>query len=135
MSKPGRRRFISLLVYKIYKHATRHRTDVAPARLAFMAPRGSSGTDGARRAGREESAHRGTSKGPEGARAGGTPVVCRFSGAGPWTKCADDADDPRHIREGPSDVDRRRCERPRGRALVRPRFRREGVWDSPPWPV
>src|SRR2546426_5576317 len=135
MSEEGRRRFISLLVYKMYKRPTRlepmSRRPIAPLWPFAVPP----GIDGARGPDREESARRAASKSAKSVGSRGSPVVYRFAGAGPRRERADDARDPRGIRKGPSDLGRRRGERSRQRALVRPHLRREVAGDPPPRPV
>src|SRR5438445_11858665 len=111
MAIQGRRRFISVLVYKIYKLFT-----LAPRGRRFRCPlhgrHGPCGIDGTGRRGRQGKDRWPTSESAEGFVSGGSPSLCRFGGSGPLLDSAGGADHRGSVRGGPSAIDPGETTRP-----------------------
>src|SRR2546422_441384 len=127
----SRRRFISLLVYKMYKPLTSAPGEIRVSGVLLMASRGSFGDDDDGHQGCEGTDRWASSESAEGFVSGGSPVLRRFAGSGPRPHRADDASHRGRLRERAWAIDRGGTKRPRLRPLVRPCVRREVACDSP----
>src|SRR3989442_432478 len=119
MADTGLPRFISLLVYKLYKACGRRRTPTNGLRGQLYAESDVLPNDARQHWRSPRPTRRADPNGASAPHANRPGVVSRLAGARPRAPRPDVADDPRDVCEGASGSDGVRGERPRRGALVR----------------